>query len=498
VRLDQITKRFGRVVANDEASFEARAGEVHALVGENGAGKSTLMRILYGLTAPDRGRVEALGRRGPFRNPGAAIAAGVGMVHQHFMLVPPLTVAENVFLGREPARVGCVRRREAAAEVARLASEHRLDVDPLARVQDLGVGAQQRVEILKVLYRGARVLILDEPTAVLTPQETSHLFQVLDAMRGCGATVILITHRLEEVRRIADRVTVMRAGRTIATHEAAGVRVETLAAEMIGREMPRAPSRPSAPAGGEMLELASIVAVDDRGVEALHGVSLAVRGGEIVGVAGVEGNGQRELVEVAAGLRRPRAGEVRVAGEAVTGLGRREFLARGVAFVPEDRLDRGLVRGFSLAENLVLGRHRGAPVARRVGLDRASVRAAAEEMIGALDIRPAAPDLAIDAFSGGNQQKAVLARELHDRPRLLVAAQPTRGVDVGAVAQIHHEIVSACRAGAAVLMVSAELGELLRLANRIVVLYRGRIVHETPADAATSETLGRWMLGGET
>jgi simple sugar transport system ATP-binding protein len=267
---------------------------------------------------------------------------------------------------------------------------------------------------------------------------------------------------------------------------------------MVGREIPRAPSRPSAAPGAEALGLTSVVAVDERGVEVVRGVSLTVRAGEIVGVAGVEGNGQRELAEVAAGLRRPQSGRVRLAGEDVTGLTRWEFLVRGVAFVPEDRLDRGLVRGFTLAENLVLGRHRRAPVARRIGLDRERVRSTAGEMIRAHDIRPAAPDLAIEAFSGGNQQKAVLARELHVRPRLLVAAQPTRGVDVGAVAQIHHEIVSACQAGAAVLMISAELGELLRLANRIVVLYRGRIVHEASPEAATPETLGRWMLGGGT
>ncbi len=496
VEMRGVTKRFARALANDRVDFTAGAGEVHALVGENGAGKSTLMRILYGSMAPDAGEIRVLGHRGRFRNPSAAIAAGVGMVHQHFMLIGPMTVAENILLGEEPTRFGLLTPAAALEEIRTLSTGHYLDVDPTARIADLGVGEQQRVEILKVLFRGARVVILDEPTAVLAPQECSGLFRILRGLRDRGATVILITHRLEEVREVADRVTVMRGGRVIATHAVGDITARELAREMVGREVATIAPRDESPAGNEVLRLDEVCSLNDRGLPALDHVSLQLRAGQIVGVAGVEGNGQRELAEIAAGLRSITSGTVRVAGRDMGGARRRDFIDRGVSFIPEDRLDRGLVGDFTLADNLALGRHRRPPFRRGAALDPKAIADAARRLIASHDIRPPAPFAPARSFSGGNQQKAIVARELGDSPRLLIAAHPTRGVDVGAIEFIHERLLDARDRGSAVLLISAELPELLALSDRIVVLYRGRIVTEFKRGEASAELLGEWMLGG--
>jgi simple sugar transport system ATP-binding protein len=449
---------------------------------------------------PDAGTVRVGDVRGPFPGPREAIAAGVGMVHQHFMLVGPMTVAENVFLGREPVDRGLLRWDSAMRRLETIAGEHGLEIDPAARVETLGVGRQQRVEILKLLVRGARVLVLDEPTAVLTPDECEGLFGVLRRLRGGGASIVLITHRLDEVVRVADRVTVMRGGRTLATHDVGSVTTAALAEEMVGREVPLPTRRArTARAGPQALVLEGVGARGEDGHEALTGISLRIAPGEILGIAGVEGNGQTELTELVAGLRRPHSGSIRLSGEDVTRLGRAERLRRGVAFVPEDRLDRGLVRDFSLEENLVLGRHRIAPIARRGMLDRGEIRRSARERLTELDVRPPDPTARAATLSGGNQQKVVMARELAGAPRLIVAAQPTRGIDVGAIVEVHRRILDAAAAGGAgVLLVSAELEELLALADRIAVLYRGRIVGECDREDATPAKLGRWMLRGRT
>ncbi len=496
VEMRGVTKRFARVIANDDVDFTARPGEIHALVGENGAGKSTLMRILYGLLPADSGRIAVHGRWRRFRSPREAIAAGIGMVHQHFMLIGPMTVAENILLGEEPTRFGFLAPRPAIARIRALAAQHHLRVEPETRVADLGVGEQQRVEILKVLFRGVRVLILDEPTAVLTPQECAGLFRVLRALSDDGACVILITHRLEEVRLVADRVTIMRAGRVVGKHAVGDVTAKDLAREMVGREITRITVRPGRPPGDEALRLEAIRATSDRGLTALEDLSLSVRSGEILGVAGVEGNGQHELAELAAGLRPPVAGRIFLDGDDVTRLGRRDFLRRGVSFIPEDRRDRGLVQGFTLAENLVLGRHDRSPFRKGAALDQHEIRRAAADLVRAHDIRPPVPGAFARTFSGGNQQKAVVARELAALPRLLVASHPTRGVDVGAIESIHAQMLQACAEGAAVLLISAELSEVLALSHRIIVLNRGRIVAEVAGPDASLELLGRWMLGG--
>ena len=504
VRMRGICRRFGSCVANDDVSLELAPGEIHAIVGENGAGKSTLMQVLYGLLQPDAGRIEVAGEAVRLRGPEDAMRLGLGMVHQHFMLVEPMTVAENVTLGREPrAAFGAFRPREAERVVAELSRRHRLPVDPGARISQLSVGAQQRVEILKALYRGARVLILDEPTAVLTPQEVDELFAVLRALRGDGVTIVLITHKLAEVRALADRVTVMRGGRVVGGGPMAEMTVERMTELMVGHVPAPLAARAGHAPGAVALAATGLEVRDSRGLPAVRGVSLAVRAGEILGIAGVEGNGQHELVECLAGLREAAGGTLEIGGRAVAG-GARAPRDAGLAHIPSDRLHRGLVPDMTLAENLVLGRQRdrGLQPGPWFG-GRALERLAAPRLVE-FDVRPPAPGQRAARLSGGNQQKLIAARELSARVPgapatvAILAAHPTRGVDLGAIDFLHRRLLAERDAGRAVLLVSSELSEILALSDRILVLYEGRVVHETTPAATDERTLGLHMTGRAT
>jgi ABC-type uncharacterized transport system ATPase subunit len=492
-----LTKRYGALTANDAVDFELLPGEIHVLLGENGAGKSTLMNMLYGMSAPDAGEIRREGWPVTLRTPTDAIALGIGMVHQHFMLVPVFTVAENVMLGAEVTRAGGVlEHRKVAEELRALSSRYGLEIDPDARVDTLSVGQQQRVEIVKALYRKARVLILDEPTAVLTPQEADALFGVMRDLRAEGVSIVFITHKLREVLAVADRITVMRGGRIVGATTPAETEEAGLAALMVGRDVSLRVEKRAAAPGADVLVLENVCVADHRGLEVVRDVSLRVRAGEILGIAGVQGNGQTELVEVITGLRRAVRGHMTLLGEDVTRATPGRLLDAGLAHVPEDRHRHALIMGWSIADNLVLGRHDRAPYAR-FGLRRfAAVAENARRLFTAFDIRGAGPDATCQSLSGGNQQKVVLARALSGEVRLLVANQPTRGVDVGAIEQLHREIVAARDAGAAVLLVSAELDEIMGLADRIVVMYRGQVVSEVDAAAATRPTLGLAMAGG--
>ncbi len=494
--MEGISKRFALVKANDCVSLDVRKGEIHALVGENGAGKSTLMRILYGLYRPDSGRISFDGMRTDIRTPADAISLGVGMVHQHFMLIPQLSVAENVVLGSEPSRSGVfLDLKSASRRIDELSRLFALSVDPLAQVEKLSVGAQQRVEILKILFRGAELLILDEPTAVLTPQETDALFIILRKMREQGKTIVFITHKLNEVMEISDRVTVMRHGRVVGMVDTRDSSPAELAMMMVGRRVLFDVDKGPAAPGGAVLELIDVHALGAGRVPRLKGLSLSVHAGEILGVAGVEGNGQTELVEVIAGLRKPASGRVLLGGHDVTGSSPRQMLERGVAHIPEDRLKRGLITEFTVGENLILGSQFRPPYAGRVFLDSNAVLANAEWALREFDVRPRAPFLRAGALSGGNQQKLVVARELGRKPVLLVAAQPTRGVDIGAIEFIRRCLVSQRDAGTAVLLVSADLSEILSLSDRIAVVFGGRVVSTVDAAATDEKELGLLMTG---
>jgi ABC-type uncharacterized transport system ATPase subunit len=499
VRMTGIAKRFGAVDAVRDASLEVSAGEIHALVGENGAGKSTLMRILAGLFPPDAGTVEVRRRDVTGWSAADAIDASVGMVHQHFMLVPPLTITENVILGREPRRGWTIDMARAQREVAEAAARNGFRMNVRARVRDLSVGEQQRVEILKTLVRGTRILILDEPTAVLSPPEVQELWRVLRALRADGGTIILITHKLDEVAEISDTITVVRAGRTVARFPTAGASPASIARAMVGRDvalsvadLSRA-SPGSTPAAAPVLEVRHLVVASERRARAVDDVSFTVAPGEILGIAGVEGNGQSALIEAIAGLRRARSGEILIAGTDVSAMSVRERDARGLAHIPEDRHRRGLVLDYSIADNLILGRQRSY---ERAGmLDRARIMADARAAIEVADIRPADPDLPARALSGGNQQKIVIARAFARPIAVLLAAQPTRGVDVGAIESIHARLRAARDAGTAILLVSAELSEVLALSDRVAVMYGGRIVSIVPRAEASEERLGPLMTG---
>jgi simple sugar transport system ATP-binding protein len=494
--MEGISKRFALVKANDCVNLDVRKGEIHALVGENGAGKSTLMRILYGLYKPDSGRISFDGKRVDVRTPADAISLGVGMVHQHFMLIPQLSVAENVVLGSEPSRSGVFLDLQAASRrIEELSRLFALSVDPRAQVERLSVGAQQRVEILKILFRGAELLILDEPTAVLTPQETEALFVILRKMREQGKTIVFITHKLSEVMDVSDRVTVMRHGKVVGVVATRDSSPAELAMMMVGRKVLFDVDKGPAAAGRVVLELTDVHALGASRVPRLKGLSLSVRAGEILGVAGVEGNGQTELVEVIAGLRRPVSGRVLLEGRDVTGSSPRQMLERGVAHIPEDRLKRGLITEFTVGENLILGSQFRPPYAGRVFLDADAVRENAERALREFDVRPRAPYLRAGALSGGNQQKLVVARELGRKPVLLVAAQPTRGVDIGAIEFIRRCLVSQRDTGTAVLLVSADLSEILSLSDRVAVVFGGRVVSTVDAAATDEKELGLLMTG---
>jgi simple sugar transport system ATP-binding protein len=496
LELRGITKRFPGVLANDDVSFDLRTGEVHALLGENGAGKSTLMNILYGLYTPDEGEILLHGKPIDLGSTKAAIEHGIGMVHQHFMLIPVMTVAENIVLAIEPRRAGLLMDYDAARKrVRELSERYGLAVDPDARIDRITVGQQQRVEILKALYRGAEILILDEPTAVLTPQEAKELFEIIRSLQSQGKSIIFISHKLNEVLEIADRITTLRRGVVVDTIPAAGATEESLARMMVGREVLLRVDKGAGKPAGPLLQVEGVTVIDDRGLETVRDVSLEVHAGEILGLAGVDANGQSELIDAISGLRNVKSGRVVIDGRDLTNRTAKHVLDAGLGHIPEDRHRRGLVLPFSLSENLALHAYRHAPNSRLGFLSLRTIGARARRLLKEFDVRGGTPSTPAGALSGGNQQKIVLAREIDGDPKVLIAAQPTRGLDVGAIEFVHRRLVEQRDAGRAVLLVSLELEEILSLSDRILVIYEGRIVGEFPP-TATEEELGLAMTGG--
>jgi general nucleoside transport system ATP-binding protein len=497
LELKGITKRFGPLVANDSIDLVVREGEIHALLGENGAGKSTLMNVLYGLHTPDAGQILVDGEPVTFGSPGDAMAAGIGMVHQHFMLVPTFTATENIVLGAElTTGGGFLDRRRARKRVEETSKRFGLAIPADTLVADLAVGVQQRVEIVKALLREAKVLVLDEPTAVLTPAETDDLMRVMRELADAGTSIVFITHKLREVKAVADRITVIRRGKVVG-EALPSASPEELAALMVGREVRLRVEKADAAPGRSVLTMSSVRVVDPSGTVLLDDIDLDVRAGEVLAIAGVDGNGQTELTRSIVGLQRIDSGSVRIAGQDTTGRDIADVLALGVGYVPEDRLHDGLVGSFSIAENLVLDLVDQPGFSRGPSVDREAVRRNAEERIVEYDIRTPSAQAAASTLSGGNQQKVVLAREMSRPLELLVVAQPTRGVDVGSQEFVHQRIVAERDRGAAVVLVSTELDEVRALADRIVVLYRGRIAGEVGPDA-TQEELGLLMAGAHT
>ncbi len=492
-----ITKRYPGVVANDAIDLDVRPGEIHALLGENGAGKTTLMNILYGLARPDEGRILLDGQEVHLTGPSDAIARGISMVHQHFMLVPVLSVAENIVLGEETmANPLFLDRREASRRIIELGRRFGFEVDPTARVGSLSVGWQQRVEILKALYRDARILVLDEPTAVLTPQETDEIFVVLRRLAAEGHSIVFISHKLYEVLAIADRITVIRRGKVVGERRPAETNEDDLAELMVGREVSLTVDRGTSKPAETVLKVEGLHVKDDRGQEAVSGVDLEVRAGEILGIAGVAGNGQDELVEALIGLRRPSAGRITLDDKEITGRPPRAVYGEGVAYVPADRHRFGLVLPFPVSENLVLTDYHRPPYSRGILRNQAAIDAMAEERIAAFDIRTPSADVRVATLSGGNQQKVVVAREFARDLRLLVLDQPTRGLDVGSIEFIHRQVIAKRDAGTAILLVSAELDEVMELSDRVAVMYGGRIVAVLDGPTADKNEVGLLMATG--
>ncbi len=490
-----ISKSFPGVLANDKVDFDLKAGEIHALLGENGAGKTTLMNVLYGLYSPDEGQILCDGKPVTFHSPKDAIAAGIGMVHQHFMLIPVFTVTENIMLGSETLHNGRLDRNAVSQKVRDVSSQYGLDVDPDAYVRELPVGIQQRVEIVKTLYRNAQILILDEPTAVLTPQEVEDLVRIMRELTSRGVSIIFITHKLKEVLAIADRITVMRGGKVVGTAIPSETDEAHLAAMMVGREViltvDKTPAKPAA----KVLEVHNLVVTDQRGLSAVQDLSLDVRAGEVLGVAGVQGNGQTELVEALTGLRAVRSGHVLLEGNDVTGKPSRPMIEIGLSHIPEDRQKHGLVMPYPIADNLILCTYYRPPFGVRFVIRNQAVDANARKLVKDFDVRTPSPYVPTSTLSGGNQQKVIVARELSRPVRLLIANQPTRGLDVGSIEYIHSQIISIRDQGAAVLLVSAELDEIMALSDRIAVMYRGQIVDVVEAGKVTKEQLGLLMAG---
>ncbi len=492
-----ITKRYPGVVANDSIDLDVRPGEIHALLGENGAGKTTLMNVLYGLARPDEGEILLDGQIVNLSGPSDAIQRGISMVHQHFMLVPVLSVAENIVLGDETMSGPIfLDRAEASRRIVELGRRFGFEVDPDAKVGSLSVGWQQRVEILKALYRDARILVLDEPTAVLTPQETQEIFAVLRRLAAEGHSIVFISHKLYEVLEIADRITVIRRGRVVGQRVPAETDEEDLAELMVGREVSLVVDRGESHPGDVALRIEGLHVKDDRGNEIVHGLDLEVRSGEILGIAGVGGNGQDEFVEALVGLRRPSAGTVSLGGQDITGKGSRAVYESGVAYVPADRHRFGLILSFPISDNLVLTSYHRPPYSRGILRNDAAIERAAEERVAAFDIRTPSAKARASTLSGGNQQKVVVAREFERDLRLLVLDQPTRGLDVGSIEFIHRQAIAKRDAGTAILLVSAELDEVLELSDRVAVMYRGRIVAIVDGRTADKNEVGLLMATG--
>lgn len=499
LELRNITKRFGDVLANDHINIVVKPGTIHAIVGENGAGKSTAMRIAYGFYKADEGEILVDGKAHNIATPHDAIALGIGMVHQHFMLVDTMTVAENIVLGAEPGSAVALDLATASVEIRKLSEEFKLAVNPSAVIEHLSVGQQQRVELLKALYRHARLLILDEPTAVLTPQEVDEFFAILRRMREQGKTVVIITHKLAEVLAISDEVTVMRDGKVVGRVQTSETNAAELARMMVGREVLLRVEKPDAKPGGAELTVRNL-SITAKGAKRVDDVSFEVRKGEILGIAGVEGNGQTELIEALAGLVNPSqlSGKILFEDRDITKEGARLRRELGIAHIPEDRHRRGLLLEFDLAENAILGVHYRKPIVSYAGvlLDSMAIRKRANDIIEGFDVRPANPDLPARALSGGNQQKLIIGREFKVEPKLLLVSQPTRGVDIGAIEFIHRKLVGLRDSGCAVLLVSAELEEVTSLSDRLLIIHEGRIAGEVDPKVATIEEIGLLMTRG--
>lgn len=497
VEMKNITKIFPGVVANDKVNFQLKKGEIHVLLGENGAGKTTLMNILYGLYQPTSGDIILNGKNTVIKNPNIAIENGIGMVHQHFMLVPPFTVAENIVLGQEPKKGMKLDLTIANEKVREISEKFGFKVDPESRVQDLSVGSQQRVEILKTLYRGADILILDEPTAVLTPQEIEEFGIIIKKLASEGKSIILITHKLKEVMSMSDKVTVIRRGKVIETIETSGTNTDELAELMVGRKVNLTVDKIKKEMSiNKVLQIKDLNVLDNRGLKAVNGVTLDVREGEIFALAGVDGNGQSELVEAITGLRKSKSGNVFLNGTDITGYSTKKVIEEGVGHIPEDRHRRGLVLVHDLAENMILGYHYKEPFSKKGFMNYDIIHDHAKRLIEEFDVRTPNENVSAKSLSGGNQQKAIVAREFHKDLKFLIAAQPTRGLDVGSIEFVHKKIVEARDKGTAVLLVSLELDEVLALADRIGVIYDGKIVGTLDRKDATEKKIGIMMAGG--
>ncbi|NUE02563.1 ABC transporter ATP-binding protein [Halorubraceae archaeon YAN] len=497
VHLDGITKRFPGVVANDNVDLRVEEGSVHALLGENGAGKTTLMNVLYGLYQPTEGTVRVNGEPRSFASPSDAIDIGIGMIHQHFMLVDPMTIAENVVLGNEPRKYGglLIDRERARKEVLELSDKYGFNVDPDARIEEVSVGVQQRVEILKALYRGAEILILDEPTAVLTPQEVEELFEVFDELTSQGKTIIFITHKLGEAMHAADDITILRNGKNVGSLDAKGVTREDLAQRMVGREVLMEPQVTPQEPGEVTLDVSHLHVEDTRGVEAVSDVSFSVRSGEIFGIAGVDGNGQSELVEAITGLTNPTDGDITYRGQQLESMTRRERIDSGIAYVPEDRHERGMVMPFNLVQNGILGSQHTSEFAPSGRINWDTAEAHATEIIEEYDVRPPTAEATAESLSGGNQQKFIVGREFDRDPELVVATHPTRGVDIGAMEFIHERIQELRANGKAILLISSKLEEVQGLSDRLAVMHEGEFSGIVDPSSVTEEQIGLLMAG---
>lgn len=497
LELRNITKTFGDVIANNDVSISVQKGTIHAIVGENGAGKSTIMRIAYGFYNAESGQIMVDGNTVDIKNPHDAIRLGIGMVHQHFMLVDTMSVAENIVLGAETGNAFDLDLEKANREIKALSDELRLNINPNALIEDLSVGQQQRVELLKALYRNAELLILDEPTAVLSPQEVDEFFGILRRMKEQGKTIIIITHKLEEVLAISDEVTVMRDGRVVGNVKTSETDAQELARMIVGRDVLLRVEKTDASPGGGVLDVVELSVPGKHG-PAVRNVSFSVRAGEIVGIAGIEGNGQTELIEALAGLCKPSSGEIRFEGQTITRYSAREVKELGIAHIPEDRHKRGLLLAADLAENSILGVHYRPPVAEASGLmNSAAINARVNNIITNFDVRPPVATLPAKALSGGNQQKLIIGREFELDPKLLLVSQPTRGVDIGAIEFIHRKLIALRDAGSAILLVSAELEEVTALADRLLVIREGKIVGEVDPKQTSVDAIGLMMTGGE-
>lgn len=496
LELRGITKRFPGVLANDHIDLSLEKGEIHALLGENGAGKTTLMNILYGLYNPDEGEILVNGEKKVIHSPSDAIRAGVGMVHQHFMLIPVFTVTENVMLGDEYLKYGDVLdRSRAAKKIKEISDTYNLEIEPSAYVENLSVGTQQRVEIIKLLFRDAEILIMDEPTAVLTPQEVKELFKIMNMLKEQGKSIIFITHKLDEVLHIADRITVIRGGRVVGNATPAKSTMNDLAAMMVGREVSLQVEKTHATPGEVILKVNNLKVLDGRDMLAVNGISFEVRAGEVLGIAGVQGNGQTELIRAITGLMDPIDGEVHVENINTTHYSPRKFTELGTAHIPEDRQKDGLVLAFPISDNLVLNTYYLEPYSKKAWMQEKTILSFSEKMVQNYDIRTPSVQTPVGSLSGGNQQKVIVAREFSRPIKLLIASQPTRGLDVGSIEYIHRRMIEKRDEGTAVLLVSTELEEVMQLSDRIAVMYRGQIIDIIEADTASKEMIGLLMAG---